>query len=285
MRIAATDVKALREKTGAGMMDCKNALVKAEGDFAKAEKILKELGLMAASKRMDRPTNEGRVFSLIRDGKGALLELSCETDFVARNQDFNDLGKRLAEKIIADELDEPNEELRSMVEEVMTRIKENMSLRRFATIRAEDSETLIDYIHGEGRIGVIVKVKVGEPALKSNQRLGEVAFDFALHVAAFAPRFLTRDAVDADYVAEQEALFRKQTESMDKPDKVKEGIAKGKLNKHLSEITLMEQGFVREEKKKCSAVLASLAKELGTTVTISDFLYYKVGGEIPAHGS
>lgn len=285
MKIAATDVKALREKTGAGMMDSKNALVKAEGDFAEAEKILKEMGLMAASKRMDRPTNEGRVFSLLKNGKGAMLELSCETDFVARNQDFNELGKRLAEKIIDDDLNEPNQELSSMVEEVMTRIKENMGLRRFATIRAEDSEMLIDYVHGEGRIGVIVKVKADNPALIENPRLKEVAFDFALHVAAFAPRFLTRDAVDADYIAEQEALFRKQTETMDKPDKVKESIAKGKLNKHLSEVTLMEQGFVREEKKKCSAILASLAKELGAEVTISDFLYYKVGEEIPSQNS
>ena len=100
MSINATDVKALREKTGAGMMDCKKALVKADGDFTRAEKLLKELGLAAVSKRSGRATNEGKIFSLIKKNKGILLELSCETDFVARNKEFNDLGRNLAEEIL-----------------------------------------------------------------------------------------------------------------------------------------------------------------------------------------
>ena len=277
MDIKAADVKTLREKTGAGMMDCKKALQKAEGDFVKAIRLLKELGLAAAGKRSDRETKEGRVFSLIENGKGVLLELSCETDFVSQNSEFVALGQSLTQTVLNKGLTSKTGELETEVNETMSRIKENMVLRRFSVLETAENELLVDYIHGEGRIAVIVKLRLSDGDLKDNDRIKETAFDFALHVAAFAPLSISRGSVDQDYLKEQESLFLKQAEKLDKPEKVKLGIAKGKLNKHLSEICLLEQGFVKDDKTKTSQVLKNLSEEVGGTVEIADFLYYKAG--------
>jgi elongation factor Ts len=281
MDIKATDVKKLREKTGAGMMDCKKALVEAKGDFAKAEKLLKELGLAAADKRSERATNEGRVFSKIDNNKGILLELSCETDFVSRNQEFVSLGESLIEMIMKDNIQDQTEALDEKVKDTASRIKENMGLRRFQLIEAGDGEYLKDYIHGEGRIGVIVKLKSSDPKAMAHEKFKQTAFDFTLHIAAFAPLYLSRDKVDKAYIEEQEDLFRKQTANdpklSGKPDKVVESIVKGKLNKHLATVCLLDQGFVRDEKIKSSKVLDDLGKEIGAKVEIKDFLYFRVG--------
>ncbi len=281
MQIRATEVKSLREKTGAGMLDCKNALVEAQGDFAKAEKILKELGLAAADKRMGRATNEGRIFSRVDENRGVLIELSCETDFVARNKDFIELGDKVLDVIFSKNLKEKNEELDEVVKDTMSRIKENMSLKRLKGLESNGNEVIVDYIHGEGRIGVLVKFAIGDESLKSNPRFKETAFDFALHVAAFAPLYITSDQADPAYLKEQEELLRKQTENdpklHGKPEKVIDNIVKGKLSKYLSSISLLDQGWLRDEKIKTSKVLATLNNEIGGEVQVKEFLYFKVG--------
>ena len=165
MEIKAADVKALRVKTGAGMLDCKNALVKANGDAAKAEKMLKEMGLAAAAKRSGKATNEGRVFSVVQNGKAGLLELSCETDFVARNKEFIEMGENLLETAIKNNLSEVNDELNSIVDDTKSKIKENISLKRFRMLEIADNELAADYIHGEGKIGVIVKAQVEKKSI------------------------------------------------------------------------------------------------------------------------
>ncbi len=283
MQIQAVDVKSLREKTGAGMMDCKKALVEAQGDFGKAEKILKELGLAAADKRVGRTTNEGRIFSRVSKNRGVLMELSCETDFVARNKDFIAMGDTLLDAILSKDLKERTEELDEIVRDTMSRIKENMSLKRLHSLEADGKETIIDYIHGEGRIGVLVKFALSEESLKENPRFKETAFDFALHVAAFAPLCIARDQADSAYLQEQEELLRKQTENdpkiQGKPEKVIENIVKGKLSKHLASICLLDQGWLRDEKIKTSKILADLNNEIGGEVQVKDFLYFKVGTE------
>ncbi len=280
MEIKATDVKALREKTAAGMMDCKKALVQANGDFAKAEKILKELGLAAAQKRAARATREGRVFSRIQDGKGVLLELTCETDFVAKNKEFLALGESLSDLAIAKGPGARPEDFSSQVQDTVGRIKENITLRRLQVMEAEADDLILDYIHGEGKIGVMVKFTLSDPSLKDNPRVKEVAFDLTLHTAAFAPLFLKRDQVTESYLKEQEELFTKQAEKLGKPEKVTQGIAQGKLNKHLSEICFLDQPFVRDQNLKVSKVLDELNKEVGGQVQIDEYLYYKVGEEL-----
>ncbi len=277
MEIKAQDVKALRDKTGAGMMDCKKALLEANGDFARAEKILKELGLAAAAKRMDRAANEGRVFSKLTPVRGALLELSCETDFVARAREFIETGEKLCEVVLQSKGTPSQEQLDSLVNDAAGRIKEKMGLRRFRVLEAGPDELLKDYLHGEGRIGVLVKLAVSDPALKTDHRVQEAAFEAALHVAAFAPLFLSREKVPPEYLKEQEEIFAKQAQSLGKPPNVAAGIAKGKLNKHLSEVTLLEQPFVKDQNLTVAKVLDQVGKEVNGRIRLTDYVYFKVG--------
>jgi elongation factor Ts len=147
MEIKATDVKLLREKTAAGMLDCKNALVKAEGDFDKAERLLKEQGLAAAVKKSGRVTNQGKIFSKVLPGKGILLELTCETDFVARNSLFLELGGALVQMVADKGLTEKTDAMDLMVKETIGKIKENMELRRLLIVKVPADEVLVDYVH------------------------------------------------------------------------------------------------------------------------------------------
>ena len=278
MEIKATEVKRLREKTGAGMMDCKNALLKVEGDFDKAERLLKEQGLAAAVKKSDRVTNSGKIFSRILPDKGILLELTCETDFVARNSLFLSLGNALLDKVASQNLTAPTEELQLMVKETVGTIKENMQLRRIVSLPVTANEALVEYIH-DNRIGVMLRFSLGDPKVKDSPRVKEILFDCALHAAAFAPLFLSRDKVSAAFLKEQEEIFAKQAENLGKPPNVLQGIIKGKMNKMLSEICLLEQPFVKDDKRKVSKVLEELSKEVGTKIDIVEYVYMKLGAE------
>lgn len=280
MEVTASDVKKLREKTGAGMLDCKKALVDASGDFARAEKILKELGLAAAAKRSGRATNEGRIFSRVTEKAAGLLELSCETDFVARNEDFIQFGTNLLETIVEKNLSEETEEIKTQVTDVIGRIKENITVRRFKVLPISAGELAAEYVHGEGSIGVIIKAQCDDPALVGDERVKGFIFDVALHVAAYNPMYLSKERVDAAYLKEQEEIFTKQAESLGKPQNVLAGIVKGKLNKHLSEICLLQQAFVKDDKQTVAQMQEKVSKEVGGTVRIVDFLYFRVGEEL-----
>ena len=276
MEIKATDVKLLREKTGAGMLDCKNALVKAEGDFGKAERLLKEQGLAAAVKKSGRVTNQGRIFSKVMPGKGILLELTCETDFVARNSLFLELGEKLVQ-IVADKgLAQKTPAMDEMVKQTVGTIKENMELRRIAVAPIPAGEVLVDYVH-EGKIGVLARFKVGSPAAMDDPVVKATLFDCALHIAAYGPLFFSKDKVTPAFVKEQEEIFAKQVESLDKPANVKAGIVKGKVNKMYAEVCFLEQAFVKDDKRTVAKVLADLGKAAGTTIEAVDFIYMKLG--------
>jgi len=281
VEIKASDVKKLRERTGAGMMDCKKALSEAEGDFARAEKILKELGLAAAAKRGGRATNEGRVFTCVTESRAGILEVSCETDFVARNQDFVDLGAGIVNEMVETGKPATDSTFADKIQDAITTIKENMAIRRGELMDAGSNEMISDYIHGEsGRIGVLVKLKVENETLKSNPAVSAFAFDVALHVAAFRPTFLSVDGADPAYVTEQEEIFAAQAKALGKPENVTKGIAAGKLKKHLGEICLVDQGFVKDEKRTVAQAAKDLGKEVGGSVEVAGFVYYMVGEEV-----
>jgi len=280
LAINTSDIKKLREKTGAGMMDCKKALVEADGDFQKAEKNLKELGLAAAQKRSGRATNEGRIFSLIKENKGGLLELACETDFVARNKDFIAMGEQLLTTAIDNNLNKESDDLQTIIKEGIAKIKENIMLRRLDVISAGESEMMVDYIHGNGSIGVIVKLSAENSDLLKNNDVKQFAFDCALHIAAYNPQYLSRDTVDQKYLDENRAIFEKQMENSGKPENIIDKIVEGKINKHLSEVCFLDQGFVKDDKKKVSDVAKEISKAVGGKIDITDYLYYKVGEEI-----
>lgn len=280
MEIKAADVKKLRDKTGAGMMDCKKALSDAGGDFAAAERHLKELGLAAAAKRGGRATNEGRVFTRVGQERAGILEFSCETDFVARNTQFIELGNKIITEIVDNGVAADDARFSEWVNEAISTIKENMSLRRCDVLPVDSSSCVVDYVHGEGgSVGVLVKVGVSSPELAANEELRQFAFDTALHVAAFSPTYLNENAVPEAYIAEQKDIFMTQARSLGKPEKVLEGIVAGKMKKHFSEICLLDQPFVKDDKRSVAQVAADLGKKLGGTVTVQEYRYMKTGEE------
>jgi elongation factor Ts len=278
--VQASDVKKLRERTGAGMLDCKNALSEADGDFKKAEKILKERGIAAASKRSGRATNEGRIFSSVETKKGGLVELACETDFVARNEDFITFGNKIVNDAVKSGSEEITPTIEEEVKELVSTMKENIKVRRIRILEAADNELIVDYIHGEGRIGVLIKIKAEDSAALEKEEVKTFAFDCALHVAAFNPTYLSKEVVDKEYLTEQEQIFTKQAEQLGKPENVMQGIVKGKLNKHLSEICFLNQGFVKEEKKSVEKIMNELSKSIGSKLSITDYAYFSVGEEL-----
>lgn len=280
MSVSAADVKKLRDKTGAGIMDCKRALIEAEGNFEKAEKILKEMGLAAAAKRSDRATKEGRVFAVVKGNKAGLLEILCETDFVARNSDFISTGEDILNLIIDKNLTIDNDEVKEAMNGLSIKVKENLNLRRADVMEAADNEYISSYVHGEGSIGVLVKFSVDKAEVKDNEQFKALAFDCALHAAAFSPIYLSADQVPEDYKNEQLEIFVKQAQNTGKPEKVLQGIAQGKLKKHLSEICFTEQTFVKDNKKSVKQVIDELSKTLGATIKLTDYRYYKVGEEL-----
>jgi elongation factor Ts len=278
MAISASDVKKLRELTGAGMMDCKKALTEADGDFEKAEKILKELGLAAVAKRAGRSTEEGRVFTYVGSGKAGILEISCETDFVARNEEFAKTGKEIVKVAVEEGLAADSEKLATMVQELASTIKENMSIKRLEIMDVAENELVMDYIHGEaGSVGVLVKVETDTASILSNDAVKTIAHDLALHAAAFNPAYLNEDAVDSAYIAEQESIFKAQAENMGKPENVVQGIIKGKLKKHLKEIAFVLQPFVKDDKKSVQDAVASVGKEAGGSLNLSNYIVYRSG--------
>ncbi len=281
MEIKATDVKALREKTGAGMMDCKKALTEANGDFAAAEKLLREWGMAGVEKRAGRATNEGRIFVAQTDNELALVELACETDFVARNNDFIVAGTKIAETALRQKASAPNESLEALVKEIASRIKENIALRRVAYFSSGVNEELHAYLHGEGRIGVVVKCKANDSAAFKNEKVAAFVHDIALHVAAFNPMFLDESKVPQEWLTEQKEIFQKQVDldekMKSKPAKVLEGILAGKLKKLLAEVCLVDQGFVRDEKITVAAALGQVSKETGYQLAIVQYYFAKVG--------
>jgi len=281
VEIKATDVKALREKTGAGMMDCKKALTEANGDFNAAEKLLREWGMAGVEKRATRATNEGRIFVAQTANEIALVEIACETDFVARNKDFIEAGTKAAQVALSQKATSPNESLETIVKEIASVIKENIALKRVAYFSARENEYLHAYIHGEGRIGVIVKFKADSPLAFKNEKVTAFAHDVALHVAAFNPMFLDETKVPESWLAEQKEIFQKQVEldekMKSKPGKVIEGILAGKVKKLLAEVCLLDQGFVRDEKITVAAAMQQVNKETGSHLSIADYFFAKVG--------
>ncbi len=281
MEIKATDVKALREKTGAGMMDCKKALTEANGDFAAAEKLLREWGMAGVEKRAGRATNEGRIF-VAQEGTGlSLVEISCETDFVARNKDFIDAGEKIARTALSMKASATNETLEGMVKEIASVIKENITLKRVAYFSAGQNEILHSYLHGEGRIGVVVKFRANDASAFNDEKVAAFVHDVALHVAAFNPMFLDESKVPEAWLAEQKEIFAKQVEldekMKNKPPKVIEGILAGKVKKLLAEVCLLDQGFVRDEKISVAGALAQVSKETGFSLALVDYYFAKVG--------
>lgn len=275
MDIKAADVKALREATGAGMMECKNALVECNGDAEAAAKLLKEKGLAAVEKRAGRATSEGKIFIKASDSKVVICELTCETDFVANNADFVKIGEEIAQTALDKGYTAPCEELSNMLLDLATKIRENMSLRRLEVVDVPAGAVFAKYIHSDGKTGVVTVINT-EPAT-DNEAVKTFAYDCCLHIAAFAPQYLTQADVDPAYIAEQKTIFEAQVADLDKPQNVKDGIVNGKIKKHLASICFVDQPFVKDDKVTVAAKMDAVAKECGSKLSLAKVVSYQLG--------
>ncbi|NHM14339.1 translation elongation factor Ts [Xiamenia xianingshaonis] len=284
--ITASMVKELREMTDAGMMECKKALVEAEGDMEKAVDVLRTRGLAAVAKKAGRATNEGTVFTVTNDActEGAMVELNCETDFVAMNEKF----KAYASKIATAALDARAADVDALkaatiegetVEAVLTDaihvMGENTQLARVAVVEGDAVST---YIHGGGKIGVLVVF--GLEGIEANadafQTYGR---DIAMQVAAASPVAANRDMVDADVVAHEKAIYMAQAAESGKPEAIQEKMATGRLEKFFKENVLTEQQFVKNPDQTVAQYTEEVAKTLGGKIAIVDFKRFVLGGE------
>jgi elongation factor Ts len=281
MALNPLDVKKLRDKTGAGFGDCKDALEKSGGDFAGAEKILKEKGLAAVAKRSGRSATEGRVFTSVSGTLASVMEISCETDFVARNSDFVTTGQVILDSLVKDGATTPNAKAQSTLSELAAKTKENLSIKTYKTLGVATGMMVVPYVHGEGRIGVLVQLKVADASKAGDARLKQFGFDLALHAAAFNPAFLDRTKVDPNWIKEQEEIMRvRDAEQMKgKPDNIVVGIMKGKVEKLLKQICFVDQPFVKDDKITVSAAAEKVSKELGSKVEITSYAYVQIGLE------
>ena len=270
------DVKKLREQTGAPILDCKNALKETNGDFDQATKLLKEKGLADAKKRAGKATKEGGVYIKIQDNKVAMIELNCETDFVARNEEFIGLSKTILNSVL-ETGDNKVEKYQHFVQELMVKTKENMALARVYFKKLKSGNAVTDYIHGNNKIGTLVFFEIDKPELIDDDEYKETTLDIAMHTAAMSPMFLNKDSVSQDYIKENEEIFYAQVKESGKPEKIIPNIVKGKINKLCSEICLVEQIFVKDNKLKISNVLDNLNKKKSANIKITEFVNFKLG--------
>ena len=258
--ITASQVKDLREKTGAGMMDCKKVLTETDGNMEKAIELLRERGIAKAAKKSDRIAAEGLVTAFVTDdGKiGAVAEVNAETDFVAKNEEFRtfaadvakqvalknpkDVEELLAQKFIEDETKTVNEVLTNKI----ATIGENMSIRRFE--RFETTGLVEKYIHGDGKIGVLVELENGD---------SELAKDICMQIAAAKPEYLNKEAVPAERLDKEMEILKAQAMNEGKPEAIAEKMVQGRVQKFYSEICLVEQEFVKNPDQKIKDLLAS----------------------------
>lgn len=282
--ISAEMVKTLREMTGAGMLECKKALEEAGGDLEKAKEILRIRGLAKADKKAGRETKEGIIYAYVSEDrkKGVLLELNCETDFVAKNEHFVELALNLA-KHIAENPENANRSaagediatqkyldttVGDLIKSVIAKIGENIQLRRFVRYDAEGF--VHAYVHGIGRVGVLLEYKAPEV----NQEVLRTVQDVVLQIAAMKPEYVSIESVPADALEREKKILSEQARQEGKPENIIEKVVEGKLRKFYQEKVLLEQPFIKEEKKTVGQYL----KESGTGVQVVRFVRFEVGG-------
>lgn len=283
--ISASLVRDLREKTGAGMMDCKKALLETSGDFGAAVDWLRTKGLAAAAKKADRIAAEGLTAIKTTALAAAIIEVNSETDFVARNEKFQNLVRNIADLAINyPDLESLKTALMqngasvadNIIENIAT-IGENLSLRRAATLKVENG-VVASYVHnnvadGLGKISVIV----GLESTGDKAKLAALGKQIAMHIAAAKPQSLDASSLDQSMIAKEKEIFIEQSRSSGKPDNIIEKMVEGRIRKFLEEVVLLEQIFVIDGKLKISEVISNAAKELGTPITITGFVRYELG--------
>jgi len=281
-------VKALREKTNAGMMDCKRALTEAGGDIEKAEAILRTKGIASAGKKASRHAKEGAVISFIQpSGKvGVLAEINCETDFVAKNDIFTKFVKEIGEEIAAAKtetveslLEAPTSTgvlFKDSIAATIAALGENIVIRRFTRFQL-DGGLVASYIHLQGKVGVLVEIACGNEATTKSDSFREFVKDITLQIAAAHPTCVYREEVDAALVAAEREIYEGQVAG--KPENIVEKIVDGKMDKFYSTTCLLEQACIKNPDITVKDLVASKEKELADKIVISKFVRYGLGEE------
>ena len=274
--ITAESVRELREATNLGMMECKKALAETQGDKEKAIRLLRERGMLVAQKKASRAANQGLVASVVAaDGRTAsLVEVNCETDFVARNALFVAFVKGLAEKACHTDGNLADSEKNALVAKVQE-TGENLIIRRNLRYVVQGTGVAASYIHLGGKIGVLVEAGCSLPATVESPAFKDAVKDLTMHIAACNPPYLTRDAVPADVVAQEREIYSKQITG--KPPAIIGKIVDGKMKKYFSDFCLLEQPFVKDPKQSVTDYLAARGKEAGDTLVVRRFTRWQIG--------
>ncbi|MCC8069921.1 MAG: translation elongation factor Ts [Ruminococcus sp.] len=282
----AKDISALKERTGVGIMDCKRALTETNGDVEEAIKILREKGLATQAKKSGRVAAEGIVTAVVDGNVGVVLEVNSETDFVAKNDDFKAFVNGVAKTIIdtnpadvdtlnATTMSGSDKTVKEVYDELFLKIRENMQIRRF--VRMEG--TLVSYVHGDGQFAVMVKLDTTANA--TDEKLITCGKDVCMQITSMNPTYLNKESVPATVIEEEKKIMLSQMaedpKMANKPDQVKAKIVDGKVSKFYTENCLLEQAFVKDDKISVGKYVQGVAKELGTTITVSDYVRYERG--------
>lgn len=265
MSITASMVKELREKTGVGMMDCKKALVQTEGNLDDAIKYLREKGLAAAAKKADREATEGRIVTNVAANKGVIVEINCETDFVAKNDQFTEFGQKVGAAVLSSDstnvetLEVDGKALKDFTSEYVLKLGENLKVNKVEVIKSQG--TITDYVHMNGKIGVLVNF--------SGNIEAELGKDIAMHIAAIVPQYLKKEDVPEEIINNEKEIIKKQALNEGKPEKIIENIVNGRVSKFYKETCLLEQAFVKDDKKAIKDILPK-------DITIDSFIRYSL---------
>jgi elongation factor Ts len=286
--ITAAIVKELRDKTNAGMMDCKRVLTETNGNIDEAVKLLRERGIAKAGAKADRAANEGVITARLNDAgtTGILLEVNCETDFVSKNDNFQAFVKEIADGLeVAKAADHATAlavnfgdyNLGDTVKAKVVEVGENLQFRKYDRFEAAAGGVVASYIHPPGKVGVLIEVGTSKPESASSDVFREMVKDLTLHIAACAPKGLSRDDIPADLVDAEREIFRARLVDAGKPENIIENILKGQIGKFYAESCFLEQAFVKDPDVTVAKLLEAKGKELDDTFTVTRFVRFGLG--------
>jgi elongation factor Ts len=287
--ITAQLVKQLREKTAAGMMECKTALVEAKGDLAEAEVVLRKRGLASAAKKATRSTKQGLIgVHIAEDGKsGALVEVNCESDFVSRTEEFQQMVASLSRQVVAESpasvealktevyAADPTYTVAALLKAKIAKIGENMNIPRFE--RRSATGILGSYVHPGAQLAVLVDLTSNKPGTAKSEAFKELLHDVAMQVAAADPRFVRREEVTPEFLNQEREIQRARAVAEGKPEKIVDKVVEGRMSKYYEEVCLLDQPFIKDNALSMAQYLAAKGKELGDTLDVAAFIRYKVG--------
>ncbi|MBD3240914.1 MAG: elongation factor Ts [Chitinivibrionales bacterium] len=291
MAITATQVKELRERTGLGMMLCKKALEETGGDMDQAIENLRKQGEATLAKRAGKETKEGTISIVVSDSVAVMYEVNSETDFVARNEDFVAFVSALGELLLAKQPSDMDAAMKLSAEsmnaetvekrllELTGKIGERITFRRFHIEKAGDNERVYSYVHGAGRIGVLVKLSSDKPDALASDAAAALGKDLAMQVAAANPIAASREAIPEDAAVKEREIYLTQAQNSGKPEKIWDRIVEGKMAKFYEQVVLVEQAFIKEPDISVTERMKQAAKEAGAELSAVSFVRYELGSD------